>query len=126
MAHRSGFGRGLGPPEGDDVSRLPLLKPADLDEQQGLLYRAIAEGPRASGPQLFALVAPDGALNGPFNAMLLSPPVGTALQDLGSALRYRSKLSGRVREMAILAVAHAWGCAFEVYAHQPLALAAGL
>jgi 4-carboxymuconolactone decarboxylase len=106
--------------------RLPKLSPAELDEQQRALYDAIASGPRARGPQLFALTDADGGLEGPFNAMLLSPPVGSALQALGSAVRYGSGLANRDREIAILVVAHAWDCAFEVYAHEAVGRAAGL
>ncbi|HEY3926325.1 MAG TPA: carboxymuconolactone decarboxylase family protein [Acidothermaceae bacterium] len=106
--------------------RLPKLSPAELDEQQRELYDAIASGPRARGPQLFALTDNDGGLEGPFNAMLLSPAVGSALQALGSAVRYGSGFDNRDREIAILVVAHAWDCAFEVYAHEAVGRAAGL
>lgn len=106
--------------------RLPKLSPAALDEQQRALYVAIASGPRARGPQLFALTDNDGGLEGPFNAMLLSPPVGGALQALGSAVRYASGFDNRDREIAILVVAHAWDCPFEVYAHEAVGRAAGL
>ena len=58
--------------------------------------------------------------------MLLSPPVGSALQALGSAVRYGSGFGNRDREIAILVVAHAWDCAFEVYAHEAVGRAAGL
>lgn len=56
--------------------RLPLLSPGQLSEEQRVLYDEIAAGPRARGPQLFELVDSQGRLNGPFNAMLFSPPVG--------------------------------------------------
>jgi 4-carboxymuconolactone decarboxylase len=90
------------------MTRLPILTPADLDDQQRVLYNAIAGGPRAAGPRLFALTDAAGRLNGPFNAMLFAPEVGTALQELGTAIRYRSSLTARIREMAILAVAAHW------------------
>lgn len=106
--------------------RLAKLSPAELDEPQRALYDAIASGPRARGPQLFALTDDAGGLEGPFNAMLLSPPVGGALQALGAAVRYGSGLADRDREIAILVVAHAWNCAFEVYAHEAVGHAAGL
>jgi hypothetical protein len=102
-----------------------MLVPADLDDQQRALYDAIAGGPRAAGPRLFALTDAAGRLNGPFNAMLFAPEVGTALQDLGAAIRYRSSLTARIREMAILAVAAHWDSAFERYAHEAVGRAAG-
>jgi len=108
------------------TTRLPHYDPAGLDEAQRDLYDAIVGGPRAAGPRLFPLTDADGRLHGPFNAMLAAPPVGQALQQLGAAIRYETSLSGRVREMAILAVAAHWDSAFERYAHEPAGLAAGL
>jgi 4-carboxymuconolactone decarboxylase len=108
------------------VSRLPKLHPGELDEAQRTLYEAIAGGPRAQGPQAFALTDEAGGLEGPFDAMLRSPGVGAALQDLGAAVRYRSALSDRAREIAILVVAHHWRSAFEIYAHEAVGAAVGL
>jgi len=108
------------------MTRLPVLAPAELDDRQRALYDAIAGGPRAAGPRLFALTDAEGRLNGPFNAMLFAPEIGTALQELGAAIRYRSSLTARIREMAILAVAAHWDSAFERYAHEAAGRAAGL
>lgn len=102
------------------------LAPADLDPEQQEVYRSIAGGPRASGPQAFALTDADGRLNGPFDAMLRSPTVGAALQALGGAIRYGSVLSARARELAILAVAAAEDSSFERYAHEAVARTIGL
>ncbi|MFE2431056.1 carboxymuconolactone decarboxylase family protein [Streptomyces sp. NPDC059373] len=107
-------------------SRLPLLHPDALDAEQRALYEEITGGPRADGPQLFALTDAEGRLNGPFNAMLFSPRLGRALQSLGSAIRYGTDLPPRMREMAILVVATAWDSDFERYAHEPVGKAAGL
>ena len=106
--------------------RLPNPAPGELDPDQRALYDEITGGPRASGPQLFELVDRTGRLNGPFGIMLHSPAVGGALQSVGAAVRYRSVLSDRVREIAILAVAAHWDSEFERYSHVPLARHAGL
>lgn len=108
------------------VARLPGFLPGDMSEEQAEVYRSISGGPRAAGPQLFALTDGEGRLRGPFNAMLLSPPVGAALQTVGAAVRYRSSLSDRVREMAVLLVAAHWGSAFEREAHEAVGRACGL
>ncbi|MET7571189.1 carboxymuconolactone decarboxylase family protein [Streptomyces sp. NPDC005492] len=108
------------------TGRLPLLHPDRLDAGQRALYEEITGGPRADGPQLFALTDAAGRLNGPFNAMLFSPRLGGALQALGSAIRYRTDLPPRVRETAILVVAAVWDSDFERYAHEPVGRAAGL
>ncbi|GAA4245276.1 carboxymuconolactone decarboxylase family protein [Dactylosporangium darangshiense] len=106
--------------------RLARVTPEGLDEAQRALYDAIAGGRRAAGGSPFPLTGPDGALNGPFNAMLLQPALGTALQALGGAVRYETALSDRARELAILVVARAQNSAFERSAHEAVGRAAGL
>jgi 4-carboxymuconolactone decarboxylase len=108
------------------MSREPRLRPDDLDGERRALYEAIAHGPRRTGPQLFALTDGDGALRGPFNAFLLSPVLGDALQRVGAAVRYRTALTDRTREMAILLVAAHHDSAFERAAHEPVGRAAGV
>ncbi|MER5795128.1 carboxymuconolactone decarboxylase family protein [Streptomyces sp. NPDC059627] len=108
------------------AERLTGLLPGELDEEQAEVYRAITGGPRAAGSQAFALTDPEGRLRGPFNAMLLSPPVGLAVQALGAAVRYGSVLGDRARELAILAVAAHWNSTFEREAHEAVGRAAGL
>ena len=91
-----------------------------MDEQRRL-YQEVLEGPRGQGPQFFPLTDAGGVLTGPFNAMLASPRVGTALQRLGAALRYHADLPDQTRELVILVVAAHLGSDFEWYAHEPLA-----
>jgi len=106
--------------------RLPWFAPGDLDAGARELYERIVGGPRTQGPRAFPLTDDAGRLNGPFNAMLLSPEIGTALQELGAAIRYRSNLSNRAREIAILEVSVLRRCAFEWYAHVRVGEQAGL
>jgi 4-carboxymuconolactone decarboxylase len=107
-------------------ARIPKLPPAELDDEQRALYDAIAGGRRAQGPQLFRLADADGCLEGPFNAFLLQPRLGSALQALGAAVRYETALDDRSREIAILVVAAHWRSGFERYAHEAAGRAAGL
>ncbi len=106
--------------------RLKRLIPEQMSEGQKLAYDAIAGGKRSHVARKSPLIGPDGALEGPFNAMLLAPKVGMALQGLGSAIRYESGLTSRVRELSILMVAARWNCVFEQQAHEPLALDLGV
>lgn len=106
--------------------RLPWFAPQDLDPPARALYDAITGGPRAQGARAFPLTDEDGRLNGPFNAMLVSPEVGTALQELGAAIRYRTSLGARAREIAILEVSVLRRCSFEWYAHERVGRQAGL
>ncbi|MGC7096015.1 hypothetical protein ACPZ19_15185 [Amycolatopsis lurida] len=80
------------------MTRLPHLRPDDLDDDQRALYDAITGGPRAGGP--VALTDDAGRLAGPFNAMLVVPAAGSALQRLGAAIRYETLLSGHDRKSA--------------------------
>ncbi len=100
--------------------RLRPLRPDELDADQRAVYDALADPPGRVG------LAPDGSLQGPFDAMLRAPRSGAALQSVGAALRYGSVLSERVRELATLQVAAHHRSDFEWYAHAPIAAAAGL
>lgn len=113
-------------PGGAAAGRIARLRPGDLDERQAELYARIANGPRAQGPQHFALTGEEGELAGPFNALLLAPELGAALQELGAAIRYRTSLTPRAREIATLTVAAAWDSAFERLSHESIGRAVGL
>jgi 4-carboxymuconolactone decarboxylase len=100
--------------------RLRPLRPDELDADQRAVYDALADPPGRVG------LDPDGSLQGPFDAMLRAPRSGAALQSVGAALRYRSVLPERVRELATLQVAAHHRSDFEWHAHAPIAAAAGL
>lgn len=103
------------------MKRLPSKPPAHLDAAALTLYEKIIAGPRGT-----SMLDDAGGLIGPFNAMLLSPPVGDALQELGAAIRYRSVLSARAREIAILVVAGHCDSAFEQRVHEEIGRGLGL
>jgi 4-carboxymuconolactone decarboxylase len=106
--------------------RLVGLTKDQLDGPQLALYEDITTGPRSSGPQHFPLTDSGGALTGPFGIMLHQAALGRPLQDLGAAVRYRTSISDRLREIAILTVAAATDSDFERYAHERVARAVGL
>lgn len=106
--------------------RLAVLSSEEMTTEQVDLYRAILGGPRGQGPRAVLLSSGAGGLAGPFNAMLYAPPVGHALQELGAAIRFRTSLAPRIREMAILVVAHAWDSEYERDSHEPIGREAGL
>jgi len=97
-----------------------------MTHEQRDLYREILGGPRGQGPRAVLLASGAGGLAGPFNAMLYAPPVGHALQGLGVAIRFRTQLAPRIREMAILVVAQAWDSAYERASHELVGRDAGL
>ena len=106
--------------------RLPVLSSEEMTAEQVGLYREILGGPRGQGPRAVQLSSGAGGLAGPFNAMLFAPAVGHALQELGAAIRFRTHLSPRIREMAILVVAQAWDSGYERASHEPIGREAGL
>jgi 4-carboxymuconolactone decarboxylase len=110
--------------------RLPHLRPDELDSEQRDLYDTINQGPRRSAHQGLqspvGLVDDEGRLQGPFNAMLFHPEIGTAVQELGRALRFAGKLPARAREIAILIVAASEQSDFEWAAHAAIGVYVGL
>jgi 4-carboxymuconolactone decarboxylase len=92
-----------------DHGRVHWFLPEELDEQQRAYYDALIGGPRGKGP-----VDDLGRLQGAFNARLLDPPVGTAIQRLGAAVRAESGLSSRLFETAIIEVARHQQCEYEL------------
>src|SRR6516165_2305003 len=106
--------------------RLAALSSDSMTPEQVGLYREILSGPRGQGPRAVLLATGAGGLAGPFNAMLYAPDVGHALQELGAAIRFRTQLTPRIREMAILVVARAWDSQYERSSHEPIGREAGL
>lgn len=102
--------------------RLPWFTPDELDAEQRAYYEKLLSGPR----DMSALTDSEGRLHGAFNARLLDPPVGTAIQELGAALRFHSKLDDKLRELTILTVASHERCDFEWNGHAAIAKKAGL
>jgi 4-carboxymuconolactone decarboxylase len=92
-----------------------------MSDEQRALYEAILGGKRGPGMR-----GEDGALVGPFNAMLLNPHVGDRVQRLGEALRFDISLPRNVIEVATLVVGSHWRAQFEWWAHERLARQAGV
>lgn len=115
------------PRRGPSPTRLPLLLPESLSDEQRAVYEAVTGGPRAEGRTPPVGLADDiGRLHGPFNAMLYSPSVGLPLQDLGAALRFRTAFTKREREIATLVVAAHARSDYEWYAHERIGRRHGL
>jgi alkylhydroperoxidase family enzyme len=106
--------------------RIDDVEPADLTDAQRELYDLYTTGPRVAPQSPFSLVGADGRLQGPPAVWIISPVFGKALQQIGSAVRFGSRLPARAREIAILLVGHHHRSAFELYAHERAGTAAGL
>lgn len=94
------------------MARVPLVKEGERAELDALIGTIKAE----RGGRLLDLYA----------VLLNSPPIAEGWLKLFTAIRQKSKLPGRYRELAILRVALLNGAAYEYRAHVPFAIAEGL
>jgi 4-carboxymuconolactone decarboxylase len=93
--------------------RFPQLTMADLTEAQRPLGEAIMKISRVG-------------IAGPYNPMLRSPVFGQRMFDLLAYLRWETSVPLRLNEFTILIIGRQWRSQVEWFAHEPLALKAGL
>lgn len=93
--------------------RFPPIPPAQWTEAQKKVAAAIASGPR-------------GEVRGPFLALLRSPGLAQAVQQVGEYLRFECPLERRIAEMATLIAARHWTQQYEWQSHYKHAMKAGL
>lgn len=93
--------------------RIPLLGSEGLTPEQRRVYEKVVAGPR-------------GVVVGPLRAALHSPELADRWQSLGEQLRYRTSLTTRQSELAIIVVARHWNSNTEWAIHSEIARAAGL
>jgi len=107
------------------TERLSLFKPDELNDEQRGLYDRIVNRPRLKGGTP-SLIDPAGHLTGPLNAMLLNPAVCGVQLELGTKVRFATRLTERAREIVILELAAQRRSSFEWIAHAPVGKTAGL
>ncbi len=95
------------------TDRFPEMPLDQMNPAQRKVAEAIIAGPRKS-------------LSGPFNTWLRSPDLADRLQSVGEYIRYKSSLSRRLNEFAILIIAREWTAQFQWFSHYQLAIDAGL
>lgn len=107
--------------------RLALLSPDTLDSDQKKLYKQLQDTmvpwAKKSG---FQADTNDDRLIGPFNAMLRSPAISTAIMGVTATEGKETALGKTVREVVILTVGAAWHAAYELYAHTIVGQSVGL
>ena len=108
------------------MSRLPPILPADMNPDQRELFDAIANGRRARYKLDDGDRMQREGIQGPFNAWLYAPVLGTPAHQLGEGLRFDGELSDRQREIVILRVAAYWQADFEWWAHARIAAVHGV
>jgi 4-carboxymuconolactone decarboxylase len=94
-------------------NRLPDFSIETATAEQKAVLQEILSGPR-------------GNLNGPFLGWIHSPELAQHAQRLGAFCRYKTGLSLRHSELAILVTAARWRSQAEWFIHYPIALEAGV
>ena len=105
--------------------RFKLTPLAEMTPAQRSVADAIRSGPRAATGNSSA-TAEANTIGSPFNVWLRSPELADHLQKLGSQIRFKSSLSPRLNEFAILVTARHWNSQYEWHAHHRLAMQGGL
>ncbi|MGE0794563.1 MAG: carboxymuconolactone decarboxylase family protein [Acidimicrobiia bacterium] len=100
----------------DPDRRFGALPLDAMTPEQRLVADAILAGPRSMST----------GLRGPFEALLRSPGLADAAQQLGEQIRFRSSLPTHLNELAINLCARRWTAQFEWWAHRRMAVEAGL
>ena len=95
--------------------RLEMPSESALNNEQQELVAAISAGPRGKFRPI-----------GPFAIWLHAPSFGKLAQQLGAHCRYKTALSPRLSEFAILTTARHWRAQYEWFAHAPMAEKAGV
>lgn len=96
--------------------RLPLVDEAHMNSAQRALLDSLRAGPRG------ASITP----RGPFAVWMHAPELGELAQKLGAHCRYKTALSPRLSEFAILCTARIWRAQYEWFAHAPMAEKSGV
>lgn len=107
--------------------RLPLAERSALTGAKLELFdRLVAEAVPWAQRSGFVMQSADGALTGPFNGLLESPEISASFWDYQGAEGRYTTLSGRERQVVILAVGAVWRAAYELYSHSAAGRTAGL
>ncbi|PSL33622.1 carboxymuconolactone decarboxylase family protein [Chitinophaga ginsengisoli] len=105
--------------------RIQPLPPDTLGSETRSVHEEIAHLVGRSQRQV-PMIDAQGALLGPFPAMLHYPQFGIPALSFIRTLDMHATLNKRVREVAILTVAASFGARFELYAHEIMAEAFGI
>ena len=97
-------------------SRVRILEEKSLTPAQRALLDSIRSGPRGSST----------TIRGPFAVFLHAPAFGELAQQLGGYCRFKTAVSPRLSEFAILVTAKLWQAQYEWFAHVPMAERAGV
>ena len=95
------------------MARLKTLNYEEMPQAQKVAHDEILSGPRTR-------------IGGPMNAWFRNPELAGLAQRLGAFCRFNTSLPLRLSELAILIVSRDWTAEVEWWAHQPIAVEAGI
>jgi 4-carboxymuconolactone decarboxylase len=95
------------------MARIKLYPTDDMSPEQQRVHQEIISGAR-------------GKIVGPLRAALHNAELADRMQKLGELLRFRTGLTPRLSELAILVTARHWDSQFEWFQHEPIARRAGV
>ncbi len=102
------------------MSRLKLLKPEEMTEEQRKYHELILMRP------IFKDLPKDSPLEGPYNAWVRSPEMMQAVLPYAQYVRDNGVLEARLVELALITVGRVWEAEFEFAAHAVFAVKAGI
>ena len=97
-----------------NMPRIPLLQAESLTGEHKRVH------------DLVKARSHDNRVGPPYHLTLHHPELLEKWQQVGLLLRYRTSLSPRLSELAILVAARFWDCQYEWLAHEPHAIKGGL
>jgi 4-carboxymuconolactone decarboxylase len=103
----------------------PLTVEGMTEAQKRAAEAILATAKRADGPG-GRYMASSGQFPGPYDFLLRSPEFAVRWRHMADYVRFDTSLPLRLNELAILIQARFWTAQFEWWAHEPLALRAGL
>lgn len=105
--------------------RLNPIPPVEFSPEQRALFEQIQDITQGRD-RGFTMAREDGAMLGPYNAMLHFPMYGSAVWAVNTALSKHTTLPKAVHEIAILVTGSRFSARYEIYAHEFTAAKAGL
>jgi 4-carboxymuconolactone decarboxylase len=107
------------------TERFERITSENMSADQKKYFDRLMSGP-VSATGSAAVVKGANSLGAPFNIWLRSPQLAESFRLVSEQIRFNSSLPLKLNEFAILITAQKWSSPYEWYAHQRLALKAGL
>lgn len=98
----------------------------ELNDAQKKAAEAILAGAKKADGPGGRYMAQSGQFPGPYNFLLRSPELAMRWRGMAEYIRFDTTVPLRLNELAILVQARWWTAQFEWWAHEPLAVRAGL